>query len=384
MNFIFMNKNTPLLECNIDMITGSILSITDVFNKSYLPLSIAYAPDNKDILKGYLHSWWKKRAIPLSRQKINEALFKIGIKDTASLLIKSLGLNLSDQYWMNPEGKLKWSDINFFENAFSNDIGNALFQEPFDRDNLNTMSPDNASIGWLKKRWRIVDNKRILVKGSSGPFHQEPLNEIIATAMMEHLKIRHIPYELEWKDGMPYSLCETFVTTDTELVPASDIMDSIEYMVDTPLYVHFQKACQKVGIKDMQTDINKMILLDCIIDNSDRHFNNFGFIRNVETLEWKGFAPLYDNGTSLWHNEITPGIKTNDYSATFLSSNFEQLELITDFSWFDKNKLRLDMDMYHDILQTSPYIDDNRQNHIIGTIGRNIGIVEFYASGSKT
>ena len=31
-----------------------------------------------------------------------------------------------------------------------------------------------------------------------------------------------------------------------------------------------------------------MLVLDYIISNEDRHCNNFGFIRNAESLEWLG------------------------------------------------------------------------------------------------
>ena len=33
--------------------------------------------------------------------------------------------------------------------------------------------------------------------------------------------------------------------------------------------------------------------------NEDRHLNNFGIIRNVNTLEWVDVAPIFDNGQSL-------------------------------------------------------------------------------------
>ena len=37
---------------------------------------------------------------------------------------------------------------------------------------------------------------------------------------------------------------------------------------------------------------NKMLKVDYIIANEDRHYNNFGFIRNADTLEWLGLAPV--------------------------------------------------------------------------------------------
>ena len=49
---------------------------------------------------------------------------------------------------------------------------------------------------------------------------QQPFNEVIATGIMKRLEIRHIPYTVMWNQGAPYSVCEDFVTADTELIPA--------------------------------------------------------------------------------------------------------------------------------------------------------------------
>ena len=42
-----------------------------------------------------------------------------------------------------------------------------------------------------------------------------------------------------------------------------------------------------------------MYILDFLIMNKDRHLNNFGIIRDVNTLEWLDVAPIFDNGQSL-------------------------------------------------------------------------------------
>ena len=39
--------------------------------------------------------------------------------------------------------------------------------------------------------------------------------------------------------------------------------------------------------------------LDFLIMNEDRHLNNFGIIRDVNTLKWLDMAPIFDNGQSL-------------------------------------------------------------------------------------
>jgi len=140
------------------------------------------------------------------------------------LLIRCYGFSLSDQYWICPHNSdITWDKINFFNNSFSDDIGDVLFGE---NNAFDFSSPDNTSDGNLKKRCKEIDGKRCLVKGGSNPFRQQPFNEVIATGIMERLGIEHIPYTVMWNRGEPYSVCEDFVTADTELIPAWRIIQA--------------------------------------------------------------------------------------------------------------------------------------------------------------
>lgn len=56
-----------------------------------------------------------------------------------------------------------------------------------------------------------------------------------------------------------------------------------------------------------------MILLDFIMANTDRHYNNFAFLRNSNTLEWIGLAPIYDTGTSMFYKISTEELKLVEY-----------------------------------------------------------------------
>ena len=51
-----------------------------------------------------------------------------------------------------------------------------------------------------------------------------------------------------------------------------------------------------------------MTVMDDIMLNTDRHLGNFGLIRNAETLEWIGPAPIYDTGNSLMCRKGVPSI----------------------------------------------------------------------------
>ena len=92
--------------------------------------------------------------------------------------------------------------------------------------NIDLMSPDYTTDGWLKKKWLATDGKRCLIKGGSGATRQEPYNEVLASAICRRLKIPHIPYTLSVIDEYAYSVCEDFITSETELVSAWHIMQT--------------------------------------------------------------------------------------------------------------------------------------------------------------
>lgn len=47
-------------------------------------------------------------------------------------------------------------------------------------------------------------------------------------------------------------------------------------------------------------------MTDFIITNSDRHWYNFGILRDTETLRFVSMAPIYDNGNSMFYNIYSP------------------------------------------------------------------------------
>jgi hypothetical protein len=43
-----------------------------------------------------------------------------------------------------------------------------------------------------------------------------------------------------------------------------------------------------------------MIMIDFITTNADRHWDNFGILRDPDTLKFVSMAPIYDNGNSMF------------------------------------------------------------------------------------
>jgi hypothetical protein len=253
-------------------------------------------------------------------------------------------------------------------------MGEILFgREPAVPNQINLMSPDNTSDGWLRKKWVITGGKRVLMKGGSGVYGQEPFNEVIACAVTRRLGIPYVDYTLTFDGGKPYSLCENFITADTELVPAWRVREAFKNDNRDPDYTHLLRCCDNLGISGVGAALDKVLALDYIIANEDRHYNNFGFVRNAETLEWLGLAPVYDSGTSLWHNTNTARVGSPTESKPFKKSHGEQIKLVSDLSWFDYEALNGLAEEITKIFEKSEDIDEARSVRIAEAVVARAG-----------
>ena len=332
-NYTLMHKDTPVTNLEIIERTGTILKIANIHNLSHAPIGTLNQSQNHTRA---LRTWFNDRTIPRSRQNLNQIDFyhDLNIISPTALSLRNYGLSLSDQYWFKPvETNISWSSINFFQNRFSNDVGDALFGETGTISSMNLNSPDITTDGWLQKRWMIQDGKQALIKAGSSPFEQEAYNEEIATNIMKELKIPHTPYWVEFIDNKAYSMCNNFINEDTDLVTAWSVLNSKKKPNHKSNYQHLIERCKELGMGNVRHQLEQMVIIDCIIANTDRHWGNFGFIRDANTLAWKGFAPIYDSGTSLWHDKESTPIHVD--SRAFKRSHKDQLKLINDLSWFE-------------------------------------------------
>jgi hypothetical protein len=380
LDYTLMHKNQPVVDMVIDE-TGYIAKSRKIYDQRHLPTGIGIFKTGID--RKALNDWWTGRSIPAGRSGLDAALQSIGIATPTLLLEKCFGLSLSDQYWICPKGsELSWGNINFFQNDFSKDIGEILFgHEPPAPARISLMSPDNTSDGWLRKKWVIADGKRYLMKGGSGVYQQEPFNEVVASSLMRRLDISHVDYTLTIEGEKPYSLCENFITPETELIPARRILQTQKQPNDRNLRDHFFACCEMLGIPNIKAEMDKMLTVDYMIANEDRHWNNFGCVRNAETLQWTGLAPVFDSGTSLWYN--TQRVGSSIESKPFRKNPDEQLKLIDDLSWFNMDTLERLNDEIMEIFSLSREIDHARRTEIARSVIERAGQVEKLSQEQK-
>lgn len=376
MKCTFMHRRIAVAEMELDDATGFIRNIGTVFAPEHLPVGVPLRKGIPD--RAALNEWWTDRSIPASRSGIREALEAMDVRSTKMLLVRCYGLSLSDQYWIRPEGSgLTWEQINFFDNAFSDDVGDVLFGTNKKAGALDFSSPDNTSDGNLKKRWKILAGQRCLIKAGSGPFRQQPFNEMIASEIMRRLNVPHVPYAVVWNDGEPYSVCEDFVTRDTELIPAWRIFQTQKKPNDVSVYEHFLNCANALGIPNVLPFLDRMLVLDYLIANEDRHLNNFGALRDAESLQWLGMAPIYDSGSSLGYESLPAQIRSGKDvpCKPFKKHHEEQLKLVRDYSWIEPERLGDVSQMIHETLSTEDakeYMDAARVEAIADAVASRI------------
>lgn len=301
MQVILMNKDTQVMKLEFLEDKNLFSNVIQIKNIKYAPLSIYKAyQDNKNVLTE-VNKWFKRRNIPIWRDDLFYLLKRLDVHAADELLIKSYALSLSDQYWVKPcKSKLEYKDVNFFENYFGySDFLDITFSGSYIKRKISLMTPNNTTDGRLKKTWVIENNKRILVKGGYKDNPIAPLNEYLASMICNALGINHVDYELDIINEKLVSKCEDFIDGNTEFITAHSILKDELIGNYREIYERYIKILEANGISDARDNLEDMLLLDYLIMNVDRHLNNFGIIRDVNTLKWISVAPIFDSGEAM-------------------------------------------------------------------------------------
>ena len=370
--YILMNKNRPLVEVQLSD-AGFIIDATTVFEHEAFPVGINPADEKNLVAK--LNEWWYSRIIPASRDGLKFILHLYDVESTSVLSKRSLGLSLSDQYWIKPFGSdLSWEDVNFFTNDFSTELGESFFSRGSSKPAINPFTPDASSNGWLKKKWVKIDGQTYLAKAGSVPLLQQPYNEVAVSKIAEALEIEHVDYKLVIEDNRPLCLCKNFIDVDTEFVPARFVRSVLPKSKNESDYQHFLRCTEELKIPRVKDFLNNMLAIDFLVENTDRHYGNFGFIRNVNTLEFLGPAPLFDNGTSLWCEALNSEIGTYQKVMPFKQNHKEQIKLLAAPNFAVAN-INCSEKIVKDVLEQSPYLDKDRVNKIVEAVGNRARVL---------
>ncbi|MCL2152675.1 MAG: XRE family transcriptional regulator [Oscillospiraceae bacterium] len=281
---------------------GYEASITNTGNSpKLLPLDL-------ELTGNGIMKWLERRVIPKNRTFALEILRSLGLSqnNTKDIIDVCKGLSLNDSYWIVPEGfDGKYAVFNLYSNRFSEILSLVAYTGVTQSDAAFSTSPELTTNGMLPKAWRRIEGKGIfLYKGGSSGFAnsgKEPYCEYYASQVAEAMNIDAAHYDLEnWK-GILASKCKLFTDIDTAFIPVGRIVKSGGVSAVVKYY-------DDLGSKFADA-VRDMLVFDALIYNEDRHFGNFGLLRDNHTGEITAPAPIFDNGLSLFSYAMK-----NDYA----------------------------------------------------------------------
>ena len=387
--FALMNKNTRVLDFEYDVDAHACTRIFAIHNRAAAPFGLFN--ERGETSKREFNHWWWTRAIPASREQIQHVLDNLRLASTIELAERNFGLSLSDCYWIDDlDAPQRWEDVNFFDNDFSDDLGLLTLGQDSDPAStpdyakVNLTSPNSTLGGDLRKKWKIIDGTRTLVKAGTGFINQEPYNEVAATALHRRLLQEgdFVAYWLLREERRTYCACANMLGPDEELVAAWDLIRNRKKDNRESELQFYVRCCEELGIRGVMEGLAKMFVCDFVIANRDRHWRNFGIIRNVETLGDCRLAPIFDTGGCLWSDvETLERPRDFEYIAKPFKYNGmkpkEQLKLFAGHmkSWFDVKALDGYADEVAEILSRNPNIAPARIERIAGQVRQNIQLL---------
>lgn len=301
--------------------------------------------------------WLEKRVIPKNRTFVDQILKTLGLSqnDTKGIIDVCKGLSLNDSYWIVPEDfEGTYEQYNLYDNRFSEMLALVAYTGAGQTKQAFTTSPELTTNGMLPKAWRFIEGDGIYLYkgGTSGASNagREPFCEYYASQIAETMGLNAVHYDLENWRGITASKCKLFTDKDTSFVPVGRIVKSCGIQKCLDYY-------DKLG-KTFSEQIRSMLVFDALIYNEDRHFGNFGVLRDNHTGKIVAPASVFDNGLSLFcfaGREDLPTLaeyaktRTNPYYISFEevcaavmgTKQKEQLRRMIDFKFTRHPKLNL-------------------------------------------
>ncbi|HAT4308325.1 hypothetical protein [Clostridium perfringens] len=257
----------------------------EVLNEEMLPI---YFKQNGD-----LRSWLENRCIDTDREnsRLLKNILEIEQTNQISTVLYAHAHTLTDNYWirLSTEPNLKYDDIDF-KNDILFDI--AIFGELPSHDiTLNSeyfCTPELTLGGSFEKGWTLKNNDWFLIKTG------ENLNnfaEIIASDLCKYFNFNAVEY---FKFNSSSVCCKNFTNNlEFDFEPMFDFVGDDD---DLELSLNYIENINKSFIPDFLD----MIFLDALLLNPDRHTNNYGLLKNSNTGEYIGLAPIFDNNLALF------------------------------------------------------------------------------------
>lgn len=253
-----------------------------VLNNELLPLFLSRFSN--------VEMWLQTRAIDSHRanSRLLKKALRLTERDDISSVIHVNGATITDNYWVKPFGSpLKYEDVKFSDDYFSSLALKGDYNS-FNRaaNSKRTKTPELTNTGSFEKCWKLIDGEWWMYKSGN---ENEYFSELFICRLGEKLGLPMAHYEM---DGQ-YIRSKDFTDGGAaNFEPMRALVDDDEDY----------ETCFRV-LNDLSPEIAaqylRLLWMDSVCYNMDRHTENFGLLREVKTGKILSLAPNYDNNIAL-------------------------------------------------------------------------------------
>lgn len=321
-------KNTPVLEIKDD---GTCI----VLDFDRLPFALR----KENIDYSEFVEWAINRTLSLGRSYAKEILntLRLSQNNRYAIFKACRGLSLEDAYWVKQDGDVQtWEDVNLFYNSlalFVTEVSlsgrNKQFKVNVDiKQNIHT--PELTTLGASAKGW---------IRHEDGLYlHKVGKYELPACEILDALGIEHIPYRESTDDEINLYLSDErkeWIQGVGEAIVNSKLFTSEDVALVT--FEEFSSFCAIYGLNPYEEarKINpdfyfKMQIADYILNNNDRHEQNWGFFMDNQTGKLIDFCPLFDHDHAFAGYDNIPSQTTEEEVTLYEAAKLAQTELQLD------------------------------------------------------
>ena len=258
-----------------------------------------------------LSDWLSHRAIDRHRanSRLLKKLVRLEAKDDVGVSLSAHGATLTDDYWFRPKrSKLHYQDIAF--------TGDAYFHLALTGDSSHLrkkplLSPEFTSIGSYEKAWKKEEDGWWMYKKEAP---MELFSELFAAKLGERMGFPMAIYEQEG----PFIKTKNFAGK-ANFEPAMSLLgDDEDYDSAFRAFWAIDPEIAKAYLR--------LIWFDSLVNNVDRHNENYGLLRERGSGRVLSLAPNFDNNLALFARGYPQDpLRKNDglisFFAAFLKKN---------------------------------------------------------------
>lgn len=303
-------KDTPVLEIHDN-------GACNILEYGLLPFGLRY----ENISYAAFVEWASNRALSIGRSFAKEILntLRLSQNNRFAVCLACRGLSLEDAYWIRQDDdKASWDEINLYRHPLSLFItevslsGSYRHHLPDPAAQAMVHTPELTTLGVSAKAWIRQEDGLYL--------HKVGKYELPACRILTALQIAHIRYDRSDEGVIAPYLGEArreWIESVGEAMVCSGLFTSEERALVT--FEEYEAFCLAHGREPFagacaidETRYYEMQLADYLLNNTDRHKQNWGFFMDNADGSLTGYCPLFDHDQSFsaYENALSQTTKT--------------------------------------------------------------------------